>query len=375
MRSRTPSTRTADLGQSLVETVIYLPVLVLIFLGMFYMKGLLNTKMRAIEAARYVTWENTWIPREGIALNVIEDGRPRGRKDNATLRNELIQVGLGAYLCASCPEQGVEGTWKKEALGAYLNRVQPGSLGMKPGIPAVVNQLFGGGAGFGNGSTSSFSSNPDSAPGSSGGSSSGGSGDDPLASLNLGNGLSDILNLLGGLSFTVYDRMGHQTKWGSESDESVITSRVIYHYQAGGTTIFRARFITEQSSILSHPFNIKRSNDQEEHHRLAGDGKSFQDVNNLGHIFDLWLFPSGEPTALRILKAPFAAVSNILSFLGDFLSAMDPLGPEKPPLRLPNGTLKEYPEMDLPASAGNGGSTGGGTGSGLGGGNSTPPSS
>jgi hypothetical protein len=375
MPSRSPSARTGNLGQSLVETVIYLPVLVLIFLGMFYLKGLINTKMRAVEAARYVTWENTWIPREGIALNVIEDGRPRGHKDDATLRNELIKVGLGAYLCASCPGQGVQGTRRKEALGDYLSRVQPGSAPMTTTIPAVVTQLFGGGAGFGGGSTSAFSSNPDSPPGSGGGSS---SGSGPLDSLDLGSGLSDILNFIGGPIFTVYGIMGHQTKWGTESDESVITSRVVYHYQAGGTTIFRARFITEQSSILSHPFNIKRSNDREEHHRLAGDGASFQDVNNLGHIFDLWLFPSGQPTALRILKAPFAAITNILNFLGDFLSAMNPLGPDKPPLRLPNGTLKEYPEMDLPASAGSGGGasgSGGGTGSGLGGGNSTPPGS
>src|SRR3972149_4742637 len=98
MYSRTPSARTGSHGQSLVETVIFLPVLVIVFLGMFYLKGLLNTKMRAVEAVRFVTWENTWIPREGIARNVIEDGRPRGHKDDTQLRNELVQVGLGAYL-------------------------------------------------------------------------------------------------------------------------------------------------------------------------------------------------------------------------------------------------------------------------------------
>ena len=373
MPSRQPSSRAGNLGQSLVETVIFLPVLVVIFLGMFYMKGLLNTKMRAVEAARYVTWENTWIPREGIAKDVIEDGRPRGQKDDATLKNELVQVGLGAYLFR------VQGTKRKESLGDYFNRVQAGSLPMKLGIPAVVDQLFGTGAGFGNGSTSSFSSNPDTAPGSSGGSS---SGSGPLSSLGLGNGSGDLLTGITGtvgiVAFTVHGFMGHQTKWGAETDESVLTSQVVYHYQAGGTTIFVPRFIAEQSSILSHPFNIKRSDDQEEHHRLAGDGASFRDENNLGHIFDLWLFPSGQPNALRALKAPFAAITTVFNFLGDFLSAMNPLGPDKPPLRLPNGTLKEYPEMDLPASAGVGGGTagsGGGTGSGLGGGSSTPPSS
>jgi hypothetical protein len=360
MPSRQPSPSAGNLGQSLVETVIFLPVLVVIFLGMFYMKGLLNTKMRAVEAARYVTWENTWIPREGIAKDVIEDGRPRGQKDDTTLRNELVQVGLGAYLFR------VQGTKRKETIDAYFNRVQPGSLPMTLSVPAVVTELFGSSAGFGGGNTSQFSSNPDSAPGSSGGSS---SGSGPLDSLNLGNGLNDILNIVGGAAFTVYGVMGHQTKWGSESDESVLTSQVVYHYQAGGTTIFVPRFIAEQSSILSHPFNIKRSDDKEEHHRLAGDGSSCTDTDDLGHIFDLWLFPSGQPTALRAPKCAFAAIATVANFLG----ALNPFSPGVP-LRIPNGTLKEYPEMDLPASAGNGG-TGNSGGSGLGGGNTQPPHS
>jgi hypothetical protein len=372
MPSRPRSALASNLGQSMVETVIFLPVLVVIFLGMFYMKGLINTKMRAIEAARYVTWENTWIPREGIPASdshpkdVIADGRPRGQKDNATLRNELIQVGLGAYLCTECPDQGVQGTKRKESLNDYFNRVQPGSLPMIVGIPAVVSQLFGNNAGFGDGSTSQFSSNPDNPPGSSGGSS---SGSGPLSGLDTGNGLNDLLNTIGGAAFTVYGHMGHQTKWGTESDESVITSQVVYKYNAGGTTVFVPRFIAEKSSILSHPFNIKRSDDQEEHHRLAGDGKSCTDVDDLGHIFDLWIFPSGEPDALRFGKCPFAAISTIANFLG----SLNPFSPSVP-LRIPNGTLKEYPEMDLPASAGNGG-TGNPGGSGLGGGNNQPPHS
>ncbi|MBI2962987.1 MAG: pilus assembly protein [Deltaproteobacteria bacterium] len=370
MASRRSSASARDHGQSLVETVIFLPVLVIIFLGMFYLKGLLDTKMRAVEAARYVTWENTWIPREGINLNVAEDGRARGHKGNATLRNELIQLGLGAYLCNSCPAQGVQGTKRKEGLGDYLSRVQPGSAPMTTTIPAVVTQLFGDLAGFGGGSTSAFTSNPDGPPSTGGGSS---SGSGALSSLDLGSGLSDILNIVGGAAFTVYGVMGHQTKWGTESDESVLTSQVVYKYDAGGTTIFVPRFVSEQSSILSHPFNIKRSNDNEEHHRLAGDGSSCTDTNNLGHIFDLWLFPSGQPTALRIPKCAFAAIATVTNFL----SALNPFSPSVP-LRLPNGTLKEYPEMDLPASSGVGGGpsgSGGGTGSGLGGGSSTPPGS
>lgn len=363
MASRPSSASARDRGQSLVETVIFLPVLVIIFLGLFYLKGLLDTKMRAVEAARYVTWENTWIPREGINLNVAEDGRARGHKSNSTLRNELIQVGLGAYLL------GVEGTRRLEGLGDYLSRVQPGSAPMTTSIPAVVTQLFGGLFG-GGGSTAPFTSNPDGAPSTGGGSS---SGSGPLDSLDLGSGLSDILGIVGGAAFTVYGAMGHQTKWGTESDQSVISSRVIYRYAAGGTTIFVPRFVSEQSSILSHPFNIKRSNDNEEHHRLAGDGASCMDTNNLGHIFDLWLFPSGFPTALRAPKCAFAAIATVANFLG----ALNPFSPSVP-LRIPNGTLKEYPEMDLPADSGVGGGgagSGGGTGSGLGGGSSTPPGS
>jgi hypothetical protein len=364
-RPRQPSPRPiarSARGQSLVETVVFLPVLVVIFLGMFYLKGLMDTKMRAVEAARYVTWEHTWIPREGMGKDVAEDNRDRAHKTDAQLKTELEKVGLGAYLFRV---QGPATTAKnhKESLGDYSNRVKQGALPLIVGIPAAVTQLFGNSNGFSsNSNTGQFSNNPDSAPGTGGGST---SGSGPLSGLGLGNGLQDLLNVISGPVFFIFDRMGHQTKWGTESDESVLTTQVVYKYAAGGTTIFRPRFVEEHASILSHPFNIKRSDDQEEHHRLAGDGASFQDENNIGHIFDLWLFPSGEPKQLRFAKAPFAAISNITNFL----SSLNPFS-SSVPLRIPNGTLKEYPEMDLPTSAGNAG--GNSSGSGLGGGNSTP---
>jgi hypothetical protein len=356
--------RRTERGQSLVETVIFLPVLVVIFLGMFYLKGLNDTKARAIEAARYVTWENTWIPREGIGqpsdMDVIEDTRPRAQKTDAQLKTELQEVGLGAYLFR------VQGTKKKQSLNDYFNEVKVGGAPLQGGIPTVVTQLFGGNAGFSsNSNTDQFSQNPDSAPGSSGGSSSGGGA---LSGLNLGSGFNDILNMIGGAAFTVYGIMGHQTKWGSESDESVITSQVVYKYAAGGTTIFVPRYVEEHSSILSHPFNIKRSDDQKEHKRLAGTGEGCPvDGADAGHIFDLWLFPSGQPNALRAVKCPFTAIAS----LTNFLQGLNPFS-SGVPLRIPNGTLKEYPEMDLPANTGNGG-TGNNGGSGLGGGNTQPP--
>jgi hypothetical protein len=328
-------------GQSLVETVIFLPVLVVIFLGMFYMKGLIDTKARAIEAARYVTWENTWIPREGTGqpseMDVIEDTRPRAQKSDAQLQSELQQVGLGAFLFR------VQGTKKKQSLNDYFNEVKVGGAPMTTSIPAIVDQLFGNSAGFSsNTNTNQFSQNPDSAPGSSGGSS---SGSGALSGLDLGSGFNDVLSILGGAAFTVYGVMGHQTKWGAESDESVITSQVVYHYQVGGGgTIFPSRYIAEQSR----------------------DGGPV-DGADAGHIFDLWLFPSGQPTALRAIKCPFTAIAS----LTNFLQGLNPFS-SGVPLRIPNGTLKEYPEMDLPANTGNGG-TGNDGGSGLGGGNTQPP--
>ena len=76
-------------------------------------------------------------------------------------------------------------------------------------------------------------------------------------------------------------------------------------------------------------------------------------------------------SGLRLAKCPFVLVTELAGVL-DFLSMGSP-----PPVRIPNATTKEYPEMDLPPTSGVGGGgagSGGGTGSGWGGGNATPPS-
>ena len=351
-------------GQSMVETVVFLPVLVVIFLGMFYLKGLINTKHRAIEAARYVTWENTWIPREGIDMDVAEDDRPnRGFKTDDQLKTELQQLGLGTFL------ERVQGTKQKEKIGDYFNRLQPGSATLKGGIPTVLSEVLGGSGPFSsNSDTSSFQNNPDGSPGDSQSSASGnGAGPD----LDIGQGLNSLLNVFGQAAFPAFEFFGRQTKWGTEADESVITSQVVYKYAAGGTRLFVPRFVAEQSSILSHPWNIKRSTDEEEHNRLAGTGGLGEctDADDRGHIFDLWLVPSGgDLSPLRAVpKCPIVAIINVVGFLGK-LNFLD--NPQDP--RVPNGTLKEYPEMDLPTNLGNGG-TGSNGGSGLGGGNTQPP--
>ena len=77
-------------GQSWVETVVMLPVIVALLLGLFYLHDLATTRIRAIQAARFVAWESTWYVRE--------DKTNRAMPTGAELKKRLREVGLGRGL-------------------------------------------------------------------------------------------------------------------------------------------------------------------------------------------------------------------------------------------------------------------------------------
>ncbi|MGH7821626.1 MAG: hypothetical protein ACREQ9_17820 [Candidatus Binatia bacterium] len=329
-------------GQALVENVVWLPVLVLLFLGMFYMRGIVRTKMAAIEAARYVSWEHTWIVREGLAT-------PRDYKSDATLQNELDALGLG--------RPTVKGQKHKETIQDYADRmaalpgVQQAALLDIPDFLADIIDPSGSDGGQEPGSD--FTSPPGDSAGTGGGDSGAGSIGLPGGADGAINGL---LNVVSAGSFIAHGFFARQTSWTEEDDASVVSSEVMYRYAAAGSRFFPAIDVFQTSSILSHPFLIKRGGgdhssdaNEEERHRLIGEG-----CPNDGHIFDLWLYPSGPivsggvgvgvSTVASAPKCVFSAMGDILGFL-DFLPGID-IG-----YQIPSGTLKEYPELDAPRSS------------------------
>src|SRR4051812_30196765 len=83
--------RAGEAGQSLVETVVMLPVLLFLFLGLYYFSAMIRMRMQAIEAARYLTWEQVWNVRD-------QGGDTRDPKELTALHEELKKVGLDPFL-------------------------------------------------------------------------------------------------------------------------------------------------------------------------------------------------------------------------------------------------------------------------------------
>lgn len=297
-------------GQSYVETVVMLPVLLAIFLGLYYFDDLMQTRMRAIEAARYMTWEGVW--------HVREDNNNRQMKSNGTLVQDLQDMGLGVGLVAVSAGAS---TQNRRSLGGYAGDVSGADATTIP--PQLITDLFG--------------------------------GDDSALTGALGqvNGLisslGPLFSVTGDVSFFAHDFFARQTDWVDEANGGVYTAKVVYRFKGAG--FFQSLpgiEITEYSSLLTHPLNIKRTNDEEELDALIGTGAMFRcSGSDLGHIFDLWLFPSG-PFADNGLadglsgvlsggKCFFSQISSVMGIF-DFLGTQ--LG-----FKMPDGTLKEFPEL------------------------------
>src|ERR1043166_7981301 len=125
-------------GQSWVETVVMLPVIVALLLGLFYLHDLVTTRIRAIEAARLVTWDSTWYGREDLPerkmLPELADNVPiidrSLMEESWKLRLRLVGLGRGL--------KHVD-VFKRQ-LGKYTNDIGDG---VPPTffVPAAVSNL------------------------------------------------------------------------------------------------------------------------------------------------------------------------------------------------------------------------------------------
>ena len=297
-------------GQSYVETVVMLPALLAIFLGLYYFDDLMQTRMRAIEAARYVTWEGVW--------HVREDSTNRRMKDDNTLAQDLRNMGLGTGLVVL--SAGAD-TQNRRSLGGYAGDVNGAPATTIP--PQIIADLFGG-------DNSALTG--------------------ALGQVNgLISTLGPLFDVVGDASFFTHDFFARQTDWVDEANGGVYTVKVAYRFKGAG--FFQSLpgiQITEYSSLLTHPLNIKRTDNATELSELIGTGAMFScSGSDLGHIFDLWLFPSGPfadngfsnglSTVMSGGKCFFSQISSVLG-ITDFLGTQ--LG-----FKMPDGTLKEFPEL------------------------------
>jgi len=305
-------------GQSMVETVIILPLLVTIFLGLYYLKDLVDTRTRAVQAARYLTWEAVWNARENNASRAI--------KDDETLTQELRNFGLGRGLVTA---EGAAGDKGKQLLGDYAAAFT--GSGLTADVPELIAGFF--------------------------------PGDGSLTS-SLNGTLNDIVRALGPLqsalgtgAYPVHDFFAGTTDWADEAKASVYTARVAY--RVTGTSVFRFLGDTNirmSSSILSHPYNVKRvkkteDGDKKEYEEMFGTGAPFDcSAQANGRVFGLWLFPSGDfvPGSNGVASG-FGSILGggkcFLEQIGDIFNKLSQWGLGDLGFKLPDGTLKEFPEL------------------------------
>ena len=168
-------------GQSWVETVVMLPVIVALLLGLFYLHDLATTRIRAIQAARFVAWESTWYVRE--------DKTNRAMPTGAELKKRLREVGLGRGLKNVDVFRRQVGSFKSD-MGAGL---EPTFF-----LPCAVSNLLPGSGACGAGGA-------DQSQGFIGG----------IAS-NLSGVLNGLLGLAGDAAFFFQDLMAQNTNWDNE---------------------------------------------------------------------------------------------------------------------------------------------------------------
>lgn len=305
--------RSPESGQSYVETVVMLPVLLAIFLGLYYFHDLTHMRIRAVEAARYMTWESVWSVREG--------NPGRAYKTNAQLAQELQDVGLGWGL--------MQVGNLKRSLSQYRSDVS--GLGTTLFFPQFLANFFPGGGG----GTAAFTQIPGAISGV----------------------LGPILDLSGDVAVPVHDTFAGMSNWGDEAGQAVYTARVAYalgsagFFQSLGTIQVR-----EFSSILSHPFNVVRTDDNTEWVRMFGEPTDL--CRDEAHVFGIWLFPSGDfgaalgnASGMGSLLGTIGEVIDVLKCVGggagSLFANIDSALSTNVGFQLPYGTLKEYPELNI----------------------------
>jgi hypothetical protein len=305
--------RQSESGQSMIETVIVMPVILLLFLGLYYFKDIVDARITAVQAARYLTWESVWNAREN---------RPnRAIKDDDTLKKDLEKMGLGRGL------QTVQGMKQRRSMKDYSDATDGAQGFAEP--PQFVGNFF---------------QNPERK--STGSSNAPGTNNVPDES-SVSGVIGDLLKVAGGLTFGLSDIIAKMTLWDDEANGAVFTSFVTYRVK--GTSVFRFlgnTDISQTGSILAHPYNVVRGTDKSEYDRVFGTG----DIGDCfsgsgkGHIFDLWFAPSVPLPGLQQI-ASFGKCA--LSTIGESLGILDILPGSSLKFKIPDGTLKEYPEKNL----------------------------
>ena len=326
--SRTTATFEVDAqrGQALLETVVMLPILVTLILAIAYLKAMTDTNTRAIEAARYVAWETIWPVREH------EDDL--SIKDENELKSELFKVGLGRHL------KNVEIV--KRDLRTYKTAVDaarpnPDDTQPTPFFPQALADVFGG---------VDPSDNDSQESGFLGG---------------LGSGANALFDIGADVAFPVFDVFGALANWKDESDHSVYTTTVNYDFAGAGVIFSHMPAIRVRgfSTLISHPYNVKRDNNENEYKAVFGAPDALF-ADSSAHVFRMWILP--DPGALAELPGPgfgglgaaAGAISGGVDFIkqlisapGGFLSQIPSFGGDTSGMgwHSPDGTVKEFPEL------------------------------
>ena len=328
-------------GQALVETVVMLPILVTLILAIAYLKALTDTRVRAIEAARYVAWEGTW--------SVRQNDDNLAMKDADELRKELFAVGLGRHLGTIEVVKRDIRTYKTAVEAARPN---PDDTQPTPFFPQALANVFGGVDPNQNQSDqNSFSGAMDS----------------------LGSAANSIFDIGADVAIPVHDVFGALSNWKDETDNSMYTAKVTYNFKGAGIfTFLPAIPVRGFSTVLSHPYNVKRDNDENEYKALFGAPDALF-ADSSAHVFPMWIFP--DPGALAELPGPgfssglnsaAGAISQGLDFVKQLISAPGGFLSQIPSLgsggglgwHTPDGTLKEFPELHDTSTDNNSGGSG-----------------
>ncbi len=317
-------------GQAITEMLIFLPTLLLLFLGGIYLREMSDTKIRAIEAARYVTWQGVWYVR-----GAYKGGSGGTVKTPTQLANELRQVGLGRYLVEARADMARPSS--DMTLGDYVDTFTTTSPPAGDPLGSFATpRLFPLPAPLG----------PFSLNGALAGALTPAAGTSAIGSL---------LSLAGNVAFVAQDYFAQNTKWTDESRKTIYAARVAYRF--GGAGLFGAIpqiTIVERSNLLSHPYNVERTDNKGEYDEMFGcppsENCSGRTKPDESHVFDLWLFPSNPVPGTTFTGPVSSVIKDIAS--GNF-PPVNLLSSIPPPFdifawpKMPEGTLKEYPELNM----------------------------
>jgi hypothetical protein len=167
--------------------------------------------------------------------------------------------------------------------------------------------------------------------------------------------IGSLLSLAGNVAFVAQDYFAQNLKWTDESRKTIYATRVAYRF--GGAGLFGAIpqiTIVERSNLLSHPYNVERTDNKGEYDEMFGCPPSENCNGRTGatdsHVFDLWLFPSNPVPGTTFTGPVSSTIKTIAS--GNFFP-VNLLSSIPPPFdifawpKMPEGTLKEYPELNM----------------------------